>query len=212
LPDARKHAERLFLEGFGTAKVSLRTGVSKTVCTRIRSKLVARLKRKSECLPGCYSNGKRHTMRDHARHVPEELKTKFKSLIMQRVPVRRACLMAGIGSCTGYKLRDQMKAEGLDVPRPRLPGKTNALRREMLYGQVIPEGQMWRYRQLVRETGSADAARAALRAEMVSAKGNRTFEDQLQLVASGKASLSRTIRIRPVEHDFTLGGVTGAIL
>ncbi|HEV2080568.1 MAG TPA: hypothetical protein VGR19_11820, partial [Allosphingosinicella sp.] len=53
--------EQLYLEGIATPKVSERTGVSKTHCLRVRAKLIRRLKRKGECLPGCDAAGKRLT-------------------------------------------------------------------------------------------------------------------------------------------------------
>lgn len=210
--ERRKLAERLFLEGFGTQKVSEQSGVSKTVCTRIRARLVKRLRAKGKALPGCGLDGRRHVMRDHARAVPDALKAKFRALIMQRVPVRRAALIAGIGSCTGYKLRDAMKAEGMDVPRPRLPGKTQPLQREMMNAGAIPQGKLYRYRRLVRELGDPDKARAALRAEIAEAKRNLTFEERLKLVAQGHGKVVAVQRIATAGPDFTLGGVVGAIL
>lgn len=208
----RREAERLFLEGYGTQKVSEQSSVSKTVCTRIRSRVIKRLKAKGQSLPGCDRNGRRMTMRAHSRHVPDELKAKFKALIMDRVPVRRAAHMAGIGTCTGYKLRDALKAEGVEVPKPRLPGKTKPLQRELAAAQVIPAGQLWRYRQLVRELGDADKARTALRAEISAAKGTLTFEQQLKRVAAGSVGIGPALRLTANESEFTLGGVSAGMV
>lgn len=212
-PKARKEAERLFMEGYGTKKVSEMSGVSKTVCTRIRSKMLTRLKRKGEALPGCDLDGKRHVMRDHARQIPDELKTRLRELLMQRVPVRRAARMVGIGSCSAYRIRDIIKAEiGDALPAPRLPGKTKPLQREMLYSQAIPEGFMWRYRQLVREHGDADVARQALRAEIAEAKRNRSFDDKLAAVSRGEVQIAPVFVPRRAAPDYTMGGIaTGAL-
>jgi transposase len=208
----RKEAERLFLEGYGTLKVSRMSGVSKTVCTRIRSKLIRRLKAKGEALPGCDTDGRRRQMKDHLRHVPDELRAKFVELIMQRVSVCRAARIAGIGSSSGYKIRDSLKAEGIAVPRPLLLGKIRPLQRELLNAQAIPPGEMWRYRRLVRDLGDADKARAALRAQIAEEKRSRTFEDKVRLVAQGRAKVAAVHKIVATGPDFTLGGVVGAIL
>lgn len=212
-PRARKEAERLFMEGYGTKKVSGMSGISKTVCTRIRSKLVKRLQRKGEALLGCDLEGKRHVMRDHARQIPDELKARLRELLMQRVPVRRAARMVGIGSCSAYRIRDELKQEvGDALPPPRLPGKTKPLQREMLYSQAIPQGFMWRYRQLVRQHGDADTARQALRAEIADAKRNRSFAQQLEALSRGEVQIAPAFVPRRAAPDYTLGGIaTGAL-
>lgn len=208
----RREAERLFLEGFGTLKVSEQTGASKTVCTRIRGRLIRRLKKSGQSLPGCDVDGTRRVMRDHSRHVPDELRAKVRELILQRVPVRRAAAMCGVGTCTAYRIRDALKAELGDIPKPRLPGKTKPLQREMMQAQAIPPASMWRYRLLVRQLGDADQARAALRAELAEAKRNLTFEDQLELIAQGRLKIAAVQHFGPSDHARTLGGVTGEIL
>ena len=209
--DKKHEVERLFLEGYGTAKVSAKSGVSKTSCTRLRNRLIARLKRKGEALPGCDANGKRKAMRDHVRHVPDELKDKVRALILDRVPVRRAAGIAGVGTCTAYKIRDAMIAEGAAVPRPRLPGKVKGLRREMLAANQIPSEHLFRFRQLVREHGEPEARRL-LRAEIAEARHNLTFEEKLEAVASGRAKVVAVQRIVTAGPQQTLGGVTGAII
>jgi hypothetical protein len=204
----RKEAERLFLDGFGTAKVAKTSGVSKTACTRIRNKLIRRLKKNGQALPGCDVDGKRHFMRDHARYVTDEQRAKLRELILNRVPVRRAAAITGVGTCKAYRIRDELKAElGEAMPTPKLPGRVSKLRAEMLYAQAIPPEHMWRYRELVRALGDVDQARAALRAEIAEDKRNLTFEERLQLVAAGKASVATVPRIPRAGYDFTLGGV-----
>lgn len=210
--DKKREVEALFLDGFGTAKIAAQTGVSKTSCTRIRNRLFKRLRSKGESLPGCDGAGKRRVMRDHARHVPDALKDKFRALLMQRVPVKRAAEMAGIGRCTGYKLRDEMKAQGMAVPKPRLPGRIGTLQRELMRAQAIPSEHLWRYRELVREHGDPDAARRALVAEIADAKRNLSFEDQLRLVAQGRMKVAAVQKIAATGPAYTLGGVVGAIL
>ena len=212
VPAAKKReVEQLFLEGFGSRKISELTGVSNTVCVRVRSKLVKRLRRDGKALPGCDLDGKRHVFRDHARHIPDELKAKLCSLLLQRVPVRRAAKLCGIGSCSAYQIRDAFKAEGVDIPKPRLPGKTKPLQRQLMTAGAIPDGYLWRFRELVREHGDEEARRL-LRVEISEARRSRSFEDTLKLVAQGQAKVVAVQRIVTAGPDCTLGGVTGAII
>jgi hypothetical protein len=206
--DKKREVEALFLEGFGTAKVAVKAGISKTSCTRIRNRLLRRLKRDGKCLPGCDADGVRRTMRDHYRHVPDELRARCRELILQRVPVSRAAMISGIGSCTAYRIRDELKAElGDAMPRPRLPGRTTPLERELMRAQAIPSKHLWRYRELVRDVGDPDKARATLRAEIAEARRNQTFEQQLEAVRRGEVRLETKVRLRSAGPDFTLGGV-----
>lgn len=210
--EQKARVEQLFLDGYGTANVARMAGVSKTSCTRIRNRLIARLKRRGEALPGCDANGKRRAIRDHARHVPEEMKEKLRELILARVPVKRAAESIGLGLSSAYRLRDEMVADGFAIPKPRLPGRVRGLRRELLNAQKIPPEHMMRFRALVRKCGDTDEARRRLRVEIAAAKRNLSFEEKLKLVADGKAQIVPVQRIVPVGPDITLGGVaTGAI-
>src|SRR5690606_9263367 len=131
----RQEVEALFLQGLGTIKVSERTGVSKTSCTRIRSRLVKRLKRKGETLPGCDADGVRHVQAESSRHIPEELKQALREMLLDRVPVRRAAMLLAIGGSSAYRIRDELAAElaaqGKHLPRPKLPGRARG---------VVPDG------------------------------------------------------------------------
>jgi hypothetical protein len=200
----KREAERLFLEGYGTKKVSEMSGVSNTVCTRIRTKIVRRLKREGKCLEGCDVDGARHRTRDHARHVPAELRDKLRGLILERVPVRRAAAICGIGTCTAYRIRDELKAELGELPAPKLPGRVSKLRGDMLYAQAIPTEHLWRFRELVRAHGEADARRI-LRSEIAEARRNETFEQKLK-----RADLKISPAFKPnrAAYEHSLGGVT----
>lgn len=205
--------EELFLGGYGTLKASKLSGVSKTACTRIRNRLVARLRRKGECLPGCDLNGVRHQQRDHSRHITDEQKAKLRELLLARVPVRRSARICGIGGSSAYRIRDEIKAElGDAFPKPKLPGRVTRLRAEMLNAQAIPAEWMMRFRELVREHGEP-MARVMLRAEMLEARRSRSFEEKLKLVAAGKASVVPVRRIKRADPEQTLGGIaTGQLL
>lgn len=207
VPAAKKReVERLFLEGFGTQKIFEATGVSKSVCLRIRAKLVAKLRRRHECLPGCDANGVRRVMRDHGGRVPQESLDKLRALLLDRVPVARAARICGIGGSSAYRIRDAMKAElGEAMPSPRLPGHVTPLRREMMNAQAIPADRLWRFRELVRDHGD-DEARRLLRAEMAAARRGMTFEDQLEAVGKGKLGIVEVQEIRRPEPSFSPGG------
>lgn len=202
--EAKREVERLYLEGFGAAKISKRTGVSYTQVRRIRQKMLRRLKRKGQNLPGCDANGKRHTMKDHARSITDEQKAKLRELILSRVPVRRAAAIAGVGSCSAYRFRDLLKAElGDAFPAPKLPGRVSKHRAELLYAQAIPPQHLWRFRVLVREHGE-DKARQLLRAEISAARRDETFEEKLQ-----RSDLKIVAAFKPSRnHEGTLSGVT----
>lgn len=201
--EAKLAVERLYFEGFGGAKISKQTGVSYAHVQRIRQRLVRRLKRKGECLPGCDMTGKRHTMKDHARAITDQQREKLRELILARVPVRRAAAIAGIGSCSAYRIRDALKVElGDEFPAPKLPGRVSKLRAELMYAQAVPAEHLWRFRVLVREHGEDDARRL-LRAEITEARRDETIEQKL----------ARGAKVVPVfkpshGYDVTLGGVT----
>jgi DNA invertase Pin-like site-specific DNA recombinase len=202
--EAKKAVELLYLEGFGAAKISKRTGVSHTQTERIRQRLVKRLKRKGQCLPGCDINGRRFAMKDHARAITHEQKAKFRELILNRIPVRRAAKICGIGGSSAYRIRDAIKAElGSGVPAPKLPGRVSKLRAELLYAQAIPDEHLWRFRVLVREHGETEARRI-LRAEMAEARRNETFEQKLQ---RADLKIAPAFNPRKADYDFTLGGI-----
>lgn len=206
VPRAKKlEVERLYLEGFGAKKISAATGVSHTVTLRIRTRLIARLRRKRECLPGCDIDGVRRAMRDHARHVPQESIDRLKAMILDRVPVRRAANICGIGGSTAYRIRDALKAElGDAMPKPRLPGRTRPLQRELMDAQAIPPGKLHRFRGLVHQHGDAEARRL-LRAEIAAERKNLTFEQQLEAVGQGKLRIVAVPTIHRPDPTFSGG-------
>lgn len=227
--DSRK-VEALYLEGFGTAKVSARTGVSKTHCLRMRTKLIKRLKRKGECLPGCDENGRRHVMKDHARRIPAMSIARFKKLIRKGETVARAARIAVIGRSSADKIVKAMVANGFALRTK--PWRGRALQAKQRIGAQDLPGGRWgidRYRAHVHagmrhEKAAARAARdwqdkmAVERANRADRRlerkdeeaRSRSFEEQLAAVAAG-AKLGPTFRPTRRGPDFTLGGVaTGA--
>lgn len=224
--ERRRQVEALLQEGYGTLKVHERTGASKTTVTRIRARLVRQLKRKGQALPGCDLDGRRISQKDSVRFIPEEARTKLRGLLLARVPVSRAARECGIGSCSAYRIRDELSAElaasGAELPKPRLPGR---VRPGALPKAWLPTGaaNIYRYRQLSRTHGP-DEARRLIECEMAEqeraeaerrrAEATRplTFEEKLARVREGKAAVAPVLRVPSRAPDMTLGGVaTGAL-
>ena len=57
------------MQGLGSKKITERTGVSNTQVGRIRNRLIKRLGRKGECLPGCDRDGRRTVQKESARFI-----------------------------------------------------------------------------------------------------------------------------------------------
>jgi hypothetical protein len=125
--EKKREVEALFIQGFGTLKIYERTHVSKTVCLRIRTKLVKRLARKGQCLAGCDLKGVRRRQKESARFVQPEQITELRELLLDRVPVSAAAKMVGMGGSNAYRERDRLKAEleerGEQLPAPLRMGK-----------------------------------------------------------------------------------------
>lgn len=222
----RRRVEELLLQGYGGPRASRATGVSKTVCIRIRAALVKRLARKGECLPGCDLKGVRHTQRPGLRNIHPAQVDALKRLLLDGIPVRRAGNIAGIGHCSAYRIRDALNAEraakGLP-PVARVYVNTTAGRKAARSAEWLKGPRdIVRFRELIIELGYAAAipamkrdmldreraAQAAREAERIRPK---TFEEQLERVRAG-AKIEIRQPIRKADPAFTLGGVaTGAL-
>ena len=202
--EQKAEVEALFMTGLGTAKVSQRTKVSLTSCTRIRNRLIKRLRRKGESLPGCDIDGNRHVQAESSRFVTDEMKSMLRDLLLDRTPVRRAAMMVAMGLSNAYKHRDQLAAElqaqGKELPKPKLPGKSRAgigndpdwppanvkeiysfrtLLRDMPFAEVKAK---WMADRRAERTDAAEAKRAE-------AHRPKTFEEQLAAIAQGRATI-----------------------
>lgn len=200
---AKREVEDLFRKGLGTAKISERTGVSKTSCTRIRRRLVAKLKRKGETLTGCDSRGIRRQQAESARFVTDEQKRLLREALLDRVPVARASRDLVIGQSTAYRIRDEFAAElarvGKQLPSPVLPGSAN---RGAATSKTWPPAgpkQIFAFRALLSEIPFAEAKdrwRIERRAKIDAERSRpKTFDEQLARIGRGEigiaASLSR---------------------
>lgn len=128
VPAAKRQAvEQLFLDGFGTLQAFRKTGVSKTVCVRIRAALIRRLKRQGRCLPGCDENGVRRLIKESPAHIHPRQKADLRELLLEGVPVTAAAKIVGMGGSKAYEERDRLKTElaaiGEELPPPRRMGR-----------------------------------------------------------------------------------------
>ncbi|WP_157084692.1 hypothetical protein [Sphingomonas pituitosa] len=215
-PNDRKRVEELLLTGLGSIKVSDRTGVSKTSVVKIRATLVKRLKARGQVLPGCDINGRRVKLIAQAHSIPESTKERFRSLLLNGMPVARAATICGIGACSGYRLRnelrDQLAARGEQLPPVRRPGKLTEQARAIRSTEQLSREERRRLRRLVSEHGEEEGRREFQRERRAAAMAPKTFEEQLARVASGAASITRTFKPSRAAPELTLGGVASAAL
>lgn len=212
LTRAQKGAvESLFMAGFGAAKINQRTGVSHTSIGRIRARLIRRLARKGQVLPGCDAAGARHVVAESTAHVHPLQLAEFRRMLMAATPVRRAAAQAGIGTCTAYRLRDDLARElaaiGLPLPEPVRPGRVRAGAFAEADWPPRSLAEHYAFRLLLAEpdatfAGAKTAWQAARRSARTAAQGEarealqsqagrpRTFEDQLAAVASGRLGIT----------------------
>lgn len=208
-PAKKREVARLFLEGFGTAKISEQTGVSKTVCLRVRAALVKRLRRKGQCLPGCDAKGVRRVIKESVHFVKSEQVEALRKLLLDRVPVQAAAKIVGMGASRAYVERDRLagdlREQGKELPPPRRMGKK---------AYPVPEGTLQEAKAKIVETGGdPERARRIMLEErcLAEAKGDPALEAQIQKLLAG-ATLSRALPVRAAGPDQTLGGVTGEIM
>lgn len=209
--------ERLYLDGFGAGKISSQTGVSRTQVLRIRTRLIKRLKRKGECLPGCDIDGRRRTMKDHGRSIPAENMAKLRELILEGEPVIRAARLAVVGSCTAYRVYHELKAE-VEAAGKELPHKPwRGARRQQLAHVQAPAlpGKRWgidRYRALVHNgTGHHEAVRQ-VRSDWAQRLAEMPFEERIEYQLKNGGRVADVVRFSKASPDQTLGGIaTGAL-
>lgn len=200
--------EARFMEGLGTLKVSQMTGASKTSCTRVRNRLIRRLKRQGKTLPGCDERGVRHVQAESSRFIPGEVKAALRGMLLERVPVMRAAKLLAVGSCSAYRIRDElaadMKARGEELPKPKRPGRV----RYPADPTWPPNGpaEIYAFREMLAEM-SFDEAKAEWRRRRreerkAEAERPRSFAEQLARVQRGEIGIASAM---PRHHlDTTL--------
>lgn len=222
--DVYKQVDALLLEGHGAPRVSDRTKVSRTHVLRRRTKLIRRLKRKGECLPGCDIDGKRVAYKDSLASVHPIQRDILRRELMKGVPVARAAKIAVVGSAFAYDFRNDLKAE-LEKQGRALPAivrlgrvKAEAVDRSLNWLPIGKKNLIVYRRHLVATRGDEVEAKRLTIAELMpkavpaAPKRPLSFEEKLALVAAGKARV--VDKFRPVAPAFveTLGGVASGML
>lgn len=215
-PEDRKRVRALLLTGLGSIKVSDRVSVSKTSVVKIRKALVKQLGAKGKTLPGCDINGRRVKLIAQANSIPESTKERFRNLLLNRMPVRRASIICGLGDCSGYRLRNQLRdelaARGETLPPPRRPGKLTEQARAIRDVERLTRDERRRLRALVHEHGEEEGRRAFQRERRAAAMAPKSFEEQLARVASGAVGIAPAFRPSRAAPNLTLGGVASGAL
>lgn len=224
----RKAVEALLLDGFGSTTAARRTGVSIPSAKNIRTRLVARLARKKQALPGCDLTGKRTAgAKESIHYIPEAAIAELHRRLLNGEPVAPASKACGIGLCGAYRIRDRLAADlaahGAALPKPIRMGRGSARRAAERGDDWLPEDRRHQFRELCHKHGFDEAkqlviaeveaqrladvaARAAERARP------KTFEEQLARVASGQARAVTKIVLRRPDPSMTLGGVASGAL
>lgn len=213
-----KNIEGLLMTGLGSQQVSDRTGVSSTSVIRLRAKLVRRLARKGQALTGCDKKGKRLKLLNLVHAVPEACREKLRGLILDRIPVSRAAVMANVGTSYAYKVRDEIRAElaanGETLPPPIKLGRTKA-READFRAAWLPKGRanIVLHRQMLAacDGDEAEARRRTIRAIAERDGEDPAMAEQFDRLRRG-ATVERRIPMRRADPAMTLGGnATGMI-
>jgi len=222
--DVYRQVEQLLMSGYGAPRIADLTGVSKTHVQRRRVKLIRRLRRKGECLPGCDHAGRRIAYKDSLASVHLIQKDILRAELLKGTPVARAAKIAVVGSSFAYQFRDELKAElerkGRELPPIVRLGrvKAEAVDRALDWLPRSKHNLIVYRRHLIEAEGDQIEAKRRTIAELmpkpapIAPKRPLTFEEKLALVASGKATLVPNIPLRRPDYSYTLGGVaTGAL-
>lgn len=202
----KREVEMWLLRGFGTPRIGERTGVSNTAVKRIRAKLVAKLRRRGECLPGCDIDGHRLRQVDHPSHKTPQQIAAARTSILAGDPLQVTATKAGMSKATVSTLRAKMKvelaAEGKALPPTTRKLPTIAARAMQTVVQPSAPKPMPKRPMpipVVAPIARIDAAPPVPRPR--EAAGRRlTFEEQLAAVAAGAALVDvRPIRRPPTE-------------
>ena len=203
----RKQIEALFLAGYGAPKISAATGISKTTCQRLRTKLIKRLRKKGQQLPGCDPQGRRTAILASTATIPAESKQLLRRLLLDRVPVSRAARIAGVGGSSAYKLRDELAmtldVEGRKLPPPIRPGRVRPGWNTEPDWPPTGRTEFIEFRSLM-QTMSFDEAKAAFKHSRRAARNAETirpksFQEQLDMLATGKLRLTANLTRRHLE-------------
>lgn len=207
LTKAKKlEVEAAFLEGLGTYKVSARTGASKTSCTRIRNRLIARLAREGQALPGCDAAGARHVQAESTKFITPEQERLLRERLLDRVPVMRAARDLVIGQSSAYRIRDALRrelaADGRELSNPILSGRRSSAPISRHWPPRGPK-QIYAFRGLLAAMPFDDARSRwiAERKDAVAAEAERprSFEETLARIERGEIGITANTARRHLE-------------
>lgn len=224
----KRQAEALFLEGFGSKIVADRTGISVPSAKRLRNRMVKRLARKGQSLPGCDLTGRRTAPAKASRHfIPDSTIVDLRRRLIEGEPVAHIAKALGIGSCGAYRQRDlfaaELAAQGQTLPKPIRLGRSDAYRARAIEGRWLPAGRTHEFRALAHDHGHDEGKRLFLarlederRTEAAARAAERarpkSFEEQMARLARGEAQLVSNAPLRRPDPSMTLGGIaTGAL-
>lgn len=164
VPKSKKaEIEALYLTGLGAARIAQRTGASKTTCLRVRRRLIKRLARQGKTLPGCDITGRRTAQVGSARHITAAQIDALRNLLLDRMPVQAAAATVAIGSCSAYRIRDQLarefEAAGQQLPKPIRSGRHRAGEAPTAYWPPQGPSEIFRFRKLLGALGLLEAVR-----------------------------------------------------
>lgn len=224
--DVYAQVDALLMAGHGGPRIAMITGVSKAYVQRRRRKLITRLARKGECLPGCDAAGKRIAYKDSLGSVSDAQKAIVRAELMKGTPVARTAKIAVVSSSFCYQLRDELKAE-LERAGKSLPPivRLGRIKAEAVDRQLdwLPKGKknLLLYRRFLAECGNdpAEAKRRTISELMprviAMPKPKRTeplsFEEQLARIERGEVRTITKIPLRRPDYAGTLGGVASGL-
>ena len=228
--DVRSQVELHFMQGYGAAKVAELAGVSTTFAKKFRLKLVDRLARKGECLPGCDSTGRRVAVKESASFVTDQQKVDLQWLWLHGWAVAPAAIRLGIGRSTAYKivqaLKDDLIVQGRAFPRTLSPAERPDLghaptpKKPRIQSPPTPAllpamPALQRALTVIAPPPPPSAAPKPSLPPVTATPQPRkrapTLEEQLARIAAG-AGLVPTFKPTRAVTDATLGGVGSAML
>ena len=223
--DVYKQVDELFMQGLGAPKVAAVALISRTHALRRRAKLIKRLARKGQCLPGCDRQGRRVAYKDSLASVHPIQRDLLRAELMKGTAVSRAAKVAGVGGSFAYHFRDELKAElekaGRSLPPPVRLGreKAAAVDRALNWLPIGKKNLIIYRRHLIDTAGDQVEAKRRTIAELMpkpaplsSSKAPLTFEEKLALVREGKVGIVNVTPLRRADYAGTLGGVASGML
>lgn len=222
--DVYLQVDQLLLQGYGAARISSWTDVSKVHVGRRRNKLIKSLAREGRCLPGCDAQGRRIAYKDSAAAVAEVQKSILRAELLKGTAVARAAKIAVVGESFAYDFRDALRAElarvGKELPPvKRLGARAEAVDRPLDWLPRKKKNLILYRRHLIEAGGDQVEAKRRTISDLMpkpaprpaASKRPLTFEEQLARVAAG-ARLVANVPLRRPGYDGTLGGVASGAL